>query len=60
VRGRLSIVQINPPNEQKSLVASYTNPRPVWGGALHHIPDCPADGTLLREKNGTIGVIFSG
>jgi hypothetical protein len=34
--------------------------RPLWGGALDHIPDRPADGTLLREENGTIWVVFGG
>jgi hypothetical protein len=37
--------------------------RPVfqlWDGAPKQIPDIPADGTLLREENGAIWVVYGG
>lgn len=34
--------------------------RPLWGGALDHIPDCPVDGTLLREESSTQTYIIAG
>ena len=32
----------------------------LWDGALNGIPTAPIDGTLLREENGAIWVIFGG
>ena len=32
----------------------------LWDGALAAMPDAPADGTLLREENGRIWVVFGG
>jgi hypothetical protein len=32
----------------------------LWNGAPNQIPDVPVDGTLLREENGFIWVIFGG
>jgi len=34
--------------------------RQVWNGALNAIPAIPVDGTLLREENGAIWVIYGG
>ena len=32
----------------------------LWNGALDAIPTMPGDGTLLREENGAIWVIYGG
>lgn len=34
--------------------------RLLWGGALDHIPDCPADGTFFREESSTQIYIIAG
>jgi hypothetical protein len=34
--------------------------RPLWAGALDHIPDCPADGTFFREESSTQIYIIAG
>lgn len=34
--------------------------RPLWGGAIDHIPDCPADGTFFREESSMQIYIIAG